>query len=589
MCPAVLTSDVAASSELSTCRRRVSARPKSAEARCNLAYALAASDDPAGAVEQSSAALALKPDFRRAARLLASLLQRYRLNAEIDISARGLEAAFAFIDADRQALGNAAIDYLKDHSPLTEALDRGRTAGWDEAARFLLGRAGRKLLRNRLLCAALTHSVNTDIDLEFLLTALRRRFLEARDCLDARPVYEFACVLIRQCQNNGYVFRASEHERSKAAALRFDLDAIFDGDTNDVAEFITAALYRPLHEVVGDAQCARGCDKVLPHALRPVVRDCLDACEEDRRCAEHMPLLSAITDETSLRVAAQYTADPYPQWLSMQAPEPGSAAARLSQHFLRGELDVISEPCNVLIAGAGTCEQAISSAIAYGPQADVLAVDLSASSLAYGARMARSFGAGNLRFAQGDILRLSELNQDFDVVECGGVLHHMEEPFEAWRILVDRLRPGGLMRIGLYSAVSRRNIAALDNDPDWPGPGADDDALRAFRRALMERRPDGPGFELTRSVDFFAKSGFRDLALHVHEQRCTIPEIGDFLRAKGLEFRGFTLPPATLAAYQDRFGEPAVPGRLDRWWAFEQSNPRTFDGMYTFWCYGPNP
>ena len=54
--------------------------PRHADTRLAYAAALNNADDPAGAVEQSSQALAQAPKMREAARLLASLLRRYEIN-----------------------------------------------------------------------------------------------------------------------------------------------------------------------------------------------------------------------------------------------------------------------------------------------------------------------------------------------------------------------------------------------------------------------------------------------------------------------------------------------------------------------------
>ena len=56
------------------------------------------------------------------------------------------------------------------------------------------------------------------------------------------------------------------------------------------------------------------------------------------------------------------------------------------------------------------------------------------------------------------------------------------------------------------------------------------------------------------------------------------------MAANGLEFHGFILPPAVQQAYVDAYPADAMLGTLDHWSEFEQSNPRTFDGMYVFWC-----
>src|SRR5262249_43901792 len=88
----------------------------------------------------------------------------------------------------------------------------------------------------------------------------------------------------------------------------------------------------------------------------------------------------------------------------------------------------------------------------------VLAVDLSTSSLAYALRKTRELGVANVVYGQADILELRGLNRQFDLIESMGVLHHLREPLAGWRALVDILRPGGLMRIGLYSELGRRGV-----------------------------------------------------------------------------------------------------------------------------------
>jgi SAM-dependent methyltransferase len=525
--------------------------------------------EAAEGIAQCTHVLASRSNSPDAARLLAGLLQRYEINAGIDIFPRGLEAAFAFANIDRQALCNGALAYLKCHPPLADTLARGRANGWDAAA-SLLTRKRARLLRDKLFTAALIHGVAADIEIEYLLTALRRRLLLSPALLVVRPVYEFACILIRQCLNNEYVFFADEDEKEHLAGLNVDIDALFDGDAAAGSAFQLWSLYHPIHESLG--QTTRATDKVSPRALRAVLHDERDTRRREAVHADNLLRLTGVTDETSCRVAEQYKSDPYPRWLSLQAPQPGSAKDRLCGHFSADALATLDGPCEVLIAGNGTGRQAVNSAIGYGPGARVLAIDLSASSLAYGARMAGTLGVSNLRFAIGDILHLDESVGQFDVIECVGILHHLADPFEGWRVLIQRLRPGGLMLISLYSAVSRRIIRALAEAPDWPGPAADDDGLRDYRRTLMGRASDNDGFELTKSPDFFTKSSFRDLALHVSEQHCTIPEIGDFMAAQGLEFHGFSLSEETLRAYEAAFPDDKPSGALDNWWTFEQTN-----------------
>ena len=59
---------------------------------------------------------------------------------------------------------------------------------------------------------------------------------------------------------------------------------------------------------------------------------------------------------------------------------------------------------------------------------------------------------------QADILDMNELDSDFDIIESSGVIHHMQNPLLGWKILTRLLKVGGLMNIGLYSKIARRNI-----------------------------------------------------------------------------------------------------------------------------------
>ena len=58
----------------------------------------------------------------------------------------------------------------------------------------------------------------------------------------------------------------------------------------------------------------------------------------------------------------------------------------------------------------------------------------------------------------GGILEITQLERPFDSIECVGVLHHMDDPLTGWKVLVDRLRSGGLMKVGLYNNLARQYV-----------------------------------------------------------------------------------------------------------------------------------
>ena len=118
------------------------------------------------------------------------------------------------------------------------------------------------------------------------------------------------------------------------------------------------------------------------------------------------------------------------------------------------------EAPNILIAGCGTGQHSIGTAARF-KDSKVLAIDLSLSSLSYAKRKTEELGIQDIDYMQADILDLGKLGRQFDIVESAGVLHHMEDPVAGWRVLTDCLKPGGLMKIGLYSELAREHIVEI--------------------------------------------------------------------------------------------------------------------------------
>ena len=62
----------------------------------------------------------------------------------------------------------------------------------------------------------------------------------------------------------------------------------------------------------------------------------------------------------------------------------------------------------------------------------------------------------------------------------------MDDPVAGWRVLTDCLKPGGLMKIGLYSELARQHIVEMRQEISKAGIGSSDAAMKSFRRTVME-------------------------------------------------------------------------------------------------------
>jgi SAM-dependent methyltransferase len=236
---------------------------------------------------------------------------------------------------------------------------------------------------------------------------------------------------------------------------------------------------------------------------------------------------------------------------------------------------------DVLVAGCGTGRHAIQTAQQYAG-ARVLAIDLSAASLAYASRKTRELGLTNIDYAQADIMQLADSGRRFGLVEAVGVLHHLEDPVAGWKILRSLLS-GGFMRLGLYSETARETVVAARAfiaEHDFP-PTAD--GIRRCRQALLAAGGGQTFPSLPKAADFFSTSECRDLLFNAREHLFTLPQIKGCLQELGLELLGFSLAPETLNAYADRFPADRAMTDLDNWHRFESEHPEVFAGMYQFW------
>jgi SAM-dependent methyltransferase len=207
--------------------------------------------------------------------------------------------------------------------------------------------------------------------------------------------------------------------------------------------------------------------------------------------------------------------------------------------------------------------------------------------LGYAKRMTAMLGFPDIEFGQADILELGSLGRSFDAIDSSGVLHHVSDNYAGWRVLLSILRPGGVMRVALYSTLARRDIEAARRYIAARGLRATAEDIRRCRQEIMAMPQGEPARNAMTLIDFFSLSDCRDLLFHVQERTSTIEEIAAFLRAEKLEFLGFETEPGTASRYAERFPDDRAKVNLAHWHEFEQDNPDTFIAMYEFWIQKP--
>jgi 2-polyprenyl-3-methyl-5-hydroxy-6-metoxy-1,4-benzoquinol methylase/tetratricopeptide (TPR) repeat protein len=388
-------------------------------------------------------------------------------------------------------------------------------------------------------------------------------------------IVAFACALARQCFLNEYIYVQAEAESGLASVLRDRLlQNLASGAAITPLTLAVVAAYFPLHAIpTAEALLRRDWPATAAGLLQVQLREPLEEVGEHTSIAALTPIKNSV----SLQVMRQYEENPYPRWTinPLNAFAADQARGRITPTAER------QAELGILIAGCGTGLHAVQVAQAY-PNARLLAVDISLTSLAYARRKTRELGLRNIEYAQADILELGTIDRTFDSIESVGVLHHLAEPTAGWRVLVSLLRPGGRMCIGLYSNLARRVIAEARAHIAARGYRATDGDIRRCRQDIIHEAERWK--MLVGGKDFYSMSGCRDMLFNVMEHRFTIPQIAAFLNENGLSFQAFEPfdDPTVIEKFHKKFSGAADEADLDQWHRFEADHPETFWGMYIF-------
>lgn len=291
-------------------------------------------------------------------------------------------------------------------------------------------------------------------------------------------------------------------------------------------------------------------------------------------------------NKVSLKVQNQYEENPYPRWKDIGFNTAGSYQQALLKNFPQLNLSHWQgkEKLNVLVAGCGTGRQAIRLA-SYFNDLNVVAIDLSGRSLAYAQQQAIKYEVANIQFIQADILEFSNFPALFDVIECSGVLHHMENPELGLQSLQQLLSPTGVMKIALYSEQARKKIIAfrqlIEQSNNTSKQKLDQ---RLLRQALLMNQIPGDWSEIINSPDFYSMSNCRDLIFHEQEHQFTPNKIASLLSDNQLDFIGMLPTMTARQLMENTLGKLDKNNTLKNWDIIEQSHPDIFAGMYQFYC-----
>jgi tetratricopeptide (TPR) repeat protein/SAM-dependent methyltransferase len=571
----------------------VSIKPAFAEAHNNLGNVLYALERFDAAIASFRRALELDeaPEFK------ASFVRCVR-NANlipVDTDVRRLVTrALSEPWARPSDLASASVKLISMDAEIKACIECASRAWPTRLTRHdLFGSRGLQALANDPLLQALLENAQVcDLPFERLLTSVRRVVLDDAFETDAGGdpddgTLTFYCAIARQCFLNEFVYSCSVDELDRVHRLQERIVAALESETVVPAMWVAAvAAYCPLLSLARAEDLLR---RSWPECVSAVLTQQITESLDEQNYRTDMRRLTPVEDSLSRRVQQQYEENPYPRWMKLPpAGRTRSLDLYLREQFPAMQLHSPAEDgdLDILIAGCGTGQESIEMAQQF-PAARVLAVDLSLSSLAYAKGKTKRLGISNLEYAQGDITKLGSIGCTFDLISSVGVLHHLEDPMVGCRQLVSLLRPGGYMRLGLYSERARQNITAARELIVEERYGSDAKDIRRCREALTSGENARKFAKVTSFRDFYATSEVRDMLFHVREHRFTLLRIQEMLAELRLDLVGFLLEPHIVNKYKMRYPDDRAKTHLKHWAAFEAEFPDTFTGMYVFWARKP--
>ena len=435
---------------------------------------------------------------------------------------------------------------------------------------------------NKSIMNALEKIIFCDPELEKVLKSFRReicnRVSNKENDINEHEL-EFIIGLGKQCFINEYVYSVSKEENIN---LQNIIDRCKKGEINEINISILSC-YFPLYKLIDDLpllQSFHSPSKTYTQLLQLQVEEPL----KENELSKEIKKLGTFSDDITQKVKSQYEENPYPRWRFIRFFRDFKISIKdainneISPN--RININVNNKQPKVLIAGCGTGKQ-ILQALKY-QNSVITAIDLSLSSLAYAKRKLDELGINNVELIQMDILEIGLLGKSFDIIECGGVLHHMDNPSRGLELLLGVLKKNGFLKLGLYSELARKEIVTARNYIREMKLKPTESNIRFFREKIFSGEINNLN-NLKISEDFFSLSQCRDLCFHAKEHRFTVNQLIKILNDNELTFLGFFLPQQLKNLYLKSFPKDKKQTKLGNWAEFETKYPFTFSAMYQFW------
>jgi SAM-dependent methyltransferase len=262
-----------------------------------------------------------------------------------------------------------------------------------------------------------------------------------------------------------------------------------------------------------------------------------------------------MNSESNISQAVQqlYDTYPFPPETLLDEPPPGYNWRwnwPVAYSFCTGQKPK-NQAIRILDAGCGT-GVGTDYLVHLNQSAHVTAIDLSSGALEVAQERCQRSGADRVTFHHLSIYDVGQLEGEFDLINCVGVLHHLPDPIRGIKALASKLAPGGLLHIFVYAELGRWEIQLMqkairllqqNSSLDQPTGETYQEGVKIGRQifaALPENNRILKREKERWAMENHRDASFADMYVHPQEIDYNIDTLFEFIEASGLEFLGFS-------------------------------------------------
>ena len=550
---------------------------KKFEAYNNLGNIYRDKDDIEKAIKNYLICLEINSNYLIALQNFGICLQNYNLNNQSDIVNKHIINLLEKNNILRPVdIVKSLINYLYLNLEFKEIVENVENLNKKYSIEVLIN----KILKEKIFILLLQITPIVDLKIENFLKYLRKEILLNISLIkNTNSALDLVKIIAKQCFINEYIYTTEQIEETAIKKLDKEIENTLK--KNNLSKLVLKIACLAAYKSLDYYNWSNKINNL--HDISDLVDQQIN--EPELELSLRKDIISRdINNAISVKVKNQYENNPYPRWTKIALNNsPEDVINYAYSRNLNIEIKEVKkwDNINVLVAGCGTGQHAITTATKY-KNSYVTAIDLSLKSLSYAKRKADELNINNIEFIEMDILDLKNYRKNFEIIESVGVLHHMNEPITGWQILSDILKPNGLLMIGLYSEKARQHIKRIRSTIKNLNYEINDKNIKLLRNKIIITDKEDNNL-IKDSTDFYSMSTLRDLLFHVQEHTFSIPQILQNINKLDLKFCGFENR-HVLNLFKKIYKRKEDAFNLNLWNEFENNNQRIFAGMYQFWC-----